>query len=129
MDLILTTEERLVENVKIREPLSTSDHNVLEFNLIFGGSSNKDNITNFNRMAKNYYKGNYKEINREIGIMSWEEAFANIGINEAWDFFLEFLTNLIDRYIKNKKVKNSNVNKPWYNKTLTKFAEKKPKHG
>lgn len=125
LDLILTTEERLVENVKIREPLSTSDHNVLEFNLIFGGSSNKDNITNFNRMAKNYYKGNYKEINREIGIMSWEEAFANIGINEAWDFFLEFLTNLIDRYIKNKKVKNSNVNKPWYNKTLTKFAEKK----
>ena len=58
-DIVLSSQNELVDNVKIHEPLGNSDHNQRHF-YIKVKSENKNKIT----YRRNFHKGNYKDMRK-----------------------------------------------------------------
>jgi hypothetical protein len=68
LDLILTTDKYLIDNVRVGEPFGTSDHNVVRFSI----NISKEKFYNNNAMP-NYFKANYDEIRNFINESYIEE--------------------------------------------------------
>ena len=62
LDLVLSSQKEFVDNVKIQEPLGSSDHNQLHFNIKI-----KSDKTKVSRCKRNFRKGNYKEMRTHFG--------------------------------------------------------------
>ena len=56
LDLVFSTQNELVDNIKIGEPLGSSDHNQIHFNIKI-----QTEITGKNRWRINFNKGKYKQ--------------------------------------------------------------------
>ena len=57
LDLVLSSQKEFVDNVNIQEPLGSSDHNQVHFNIKI-----KSDKTKVSRCKRNFRKGNYKEM-------------------------------------------------------------------
>ena len=55
LDLILSSQNELVDNVKVHEPLGSSDHNQIHFNVKV-----KTGNTYKKQWSRNFNKGKYK---------------------------------------------------------------------
>ena len=55
LDLVLSSQKEFVDNVKIQEPLGSSDHNQVHFNIQI-----KSDKTKVSRCKRNFRKGYYK---------------------------------------------------------------------
>ena len=56
LDIVLSSQKEFVDNVVIQEPLGSSDHNQLHFNINI-----KSDKTKVKRCRRDFRKGNYKE--------------------------------------------------------------------
>ena len=57
LDLVLSSQKKIVDNVKVQELLGSSDHNQLHFNI----KIKSDKKTKVSRCRRNFRKDNYKE--------------------------------------------------------------------
>ena len=64
--LVLSSQKEFDDNVNIQEPLGSSDHNQLHFNIKI-----KSDKTKVSRCNRNYRKGNYKEIRKNLEHIDW----------------------------------------------------------
>ena len=60
LDIVLSSQKEFVDNVVIQEPLGSSDHNQLHFNINI-----KSDKTKVKQCKRDFRKGNYKEIRKE----------------------------------------------------------------
>ena len=63
LDMVLSSQKELVDNVKIKEPLGSSDHNQMHFNINI-----KSDRTKVKQCRRDFGKGNYKEIRKNLHI-------------------------------------------------------------
>ena len=91
LDLVLTSEEGMVEGVKVDEPLVTSDHRIAYFKLSYAIDRGVDN---YNSRSLNFHKADYGNINRELGDVNWEYEFCDLSAQDMWNKFL-CIVNLI----------------------------------
>ena len=63
LDIVLSSQKELVDNVKIKEPLGSSDHNQMHFDINI-----KSERTNVKQCMRDFGKGNYKEIRKSVRI-------------------------------------------------------------
>ena len=61
LDIVLSSQTEFVDNVVIQEPLGSSDHNQLHFNI-----TTKSDKTKVNKCRRHFRKGNYKEIRKSL---------------------------------------------------------------
>ena len=59
LDIVLSSQKEFVDNVVIQEPLGSSDHNQLHFNINI-----KSDKTKVKQCRRDFRKGNYKEIRK-----------------------------------------------------------------
>ena len=59
LDIVLSSQKELVDNVKILEPLGNSDHNQIQFDI-----NVKSESKNKKMYKRNFHKGNYKDIRK-----------------------------------------------------------------
>ena len=59
LDIVLSSQKEFVDNVVIQEPLGSSDHNQLHFNINI-----KSDKTKVKQCRRDFRKGNYKEMTR-----------------------------------------------------------------
>ena len=59
LDIVLSSQKEFVDNVVIQEPLGSSDHNQLYFNIKI-----KSDDTKVKQCRRDFTKGNYKEIGK-----------------------------------------------------------------
>ena len=85
LDLILTNEEEMIDNVVHNAPLGNSDHEILEFNFKLGRNEN----TRSNQQSLRFFKGNYDEINRLLANIDWDLELAQGDIDELWNRFAD----------------------------------------
>ena len=85
LDLILTNEEEMSDNVVHNAPLGNSDHEILEFNYKLGINEN----TRSNQQSLRFFKGNYDEINRLLANTDWDLELAQGDIDELWNRFAD----------------------------------------
>jgi len=86
LDLVLTNKEGLVEDVKVGSRLGCSDHEMVEFKILRGGSRAISRIKTFDLRRVNF--GLFKELLR--GIL-WARALEGRGVHECWSLFKESL--------------------------------------
>ena len=61
LDIVLSSQKEFVDNVDIQEPLGSSDHNQLHFNINI-----KSEKTKVRQCRRDFRKGNYKEIRKLV---------------------------------------------------------------
>ena len=72
LDLFLSSQKECVDNVKIQEPLGSSDHNQVHFNIKI-----QSDKTKVSRCKRNFRKGNYKEMRTILEQINWNDKLKN----------------------------------------------------
>ena len=68
LDIVLSSHKEFVDNVVIQEPLGSSDHNQLHFNINI-----KSDKTKVKQCRRDFRKGNYKEIRKSLAHIDWND--------------------------------------------------------
>ena len=88
LDLVLSTDERLITEVVHEGKLGSSDHDCL----------NVEVVTNFSQQRKQKYYNDFKNANVEAMTqdlnLDWENELEGKDVNEAWTSFYEKLKKL-----------------------------------
>ena len=93
LDLILTNEENMIDNVKYLPPLGKSDHVTIQFSFI-----TYINIFRSRTEKLNFFKGDYEKIRTNLKDINWEDKITEtMDLQESWESF----TDLINHEVKN----------------------------
>ena len=72
LEIVLSSQKELVDNVKIKEPLCSSDHNQMHFNINIISDRTK-----VKQCRRDFGKGNYKEIRKRLALIDWNDKMKN----------------------------------------------------
>ena len=79
LDIVLSSQKELVDNVKIHEPLGNSDRNQIHF-----GINVKSESKNKKMYRRNFHKSNYKDMRKFLAKLDWNNMLIrpqlNVGI-------------------------------------------------
>lgn len=117
LDLIITNEENMIEEIQYLGPLGKSDHCVLLFKLICYIKT----VSN-NSVRKNYDNGNYEEACKELEGFDWAQYLSSCDVENSWRVIKEKLMEIEDRYVPTRK-KRSQIKK--YKYPLDSITKKK----
>ena len=107
LDLVFSDSQDLISNVTTCEGLSTSDHNIVRFDIKLDNRPNNNllRVPNFNR-------ANFEQIRQELAAVDWENTFAELDTFESWESFKSVLGKIQSKYIPLKHRRKRVVNKP-----------------
>ena len=96
---MLCSQKEFVDNVVIQEPLGSSDHNQLHFNINI-----KSDKTKVKQCRRDFRRGNYKDIRKSLAIIDWNDKMKNKTATECWNILRgELDSAIIDSYVPMKK--------------------------
>ena len=102
MDLVLSNEEGMIQDIEYLSPLAKSDHIVISFNLICY-------IQQLKRVKEIYCheKGNYTNMREELEQINWNEELGNRekDINTQWNFIKGKIKESMEKHILKRKIK------------------------
>ena len=98
LDIVLSSQKECVDNVEIQEPLGSSEHNQLHFNIKV-----KSDKTNVKQRRRDFRKGNYTEIRKRLAHIDGKVKMKNKTAIECWNILRRDLVSAIDRYVPLKK--------------------------
>jgi Endonuclease-reverse transcriptase len=78
LDLIFSSDENIIENVVIREPFGTSDHNIIDFKLVISKIPTDKGVRNFN-----FHRANYHDIVEAALHKDWDNIVLD-NVNDIW---------------------------------------------
>ena len=96
LDIVLSSQKELIDNVEIKEPLGSSDHNQLHFNI-------KSEKTKVKQCRRDFRKGNYKEIRKSLALIDGNDKMKYKTAAECWNILRGELDSAIDSYVPMKK--------------------------
>ena len=80
LDIALPSQKELVDNVKIHEPLSNSDHNQIRFDTkVKSGSKIKK------KYRRNIHEGKYNDMRKYLAKLNWNNMLSNKTTIECWN--------------------------------------------
>ena len=96
MDLVLSNEEHMVENIKYLPGLGSSDHVLLDFDF--------NCFINVNKCAfkkLNFFKGdyNYNSTNQASLAIPWNGTLGGLSLSESWKCLTEKINNSVRSYV------------------------------
>ena len=94
LDIVLSSQKEFVDNVVIQEPLGSSDHNQLHFNINI-----KSDKTKVKQCRRDFRRGNYEEIRKSLAIIDWNDKMNNKTATECWNIFRGELDRAIESYV------------------------------
>ena len=121
LDLVITSDEQLVENVNVGENFGTSDHQIVTFDLkIMEGRSNVQN-----QNKKNFFKGNYDQARKMIDEMNMVDMIRGKDAEQSWRIFSECTSKVMELTIPRQKKLNKKL--PWVTREVQKRRRAKIK--
>ena len=80
LDIVLSSQKEPIDTVEIKEPLGSSDHNQLNFNINIKSEKSK-----VKQCRRDFRKGNYMEIRKSLALIYWNDKVKtrrqqNVGI-------------------------------------------------
>jgi len=100
LDLVFSNEVSMVEDLKVLEHFSTSDHNMIEFQFVLRTGSCDALVYKYD-----FNKGDYNAITSVLNEINWDTVFDSKGTLECYEYFNDKINELIGRYIPQKKRK------------------------
>ena len=123
LDLILTNDEKLIEDVELGEAIGNSDHAIIRFKIKCKFKRTNDRMF----CTPNFGKGNYDAIRMFLSRFEWIEMFKGKTVDEMWIIVKSTLAEAQDRFIPMRRMGAMKSPKPlWFNHEVQQnFAEKK----
>ena len=110
--LMLTNKEGLVGDVKVEGSLGCSDHEVVEFRILRGGSRAKSKITTLD-----FRKSDFDLFKGLLSRFPWDKALEGRGAQESWSISKVCLLQAQERSIPRSRKSGQNARRPlWVNK-------------
>ena len=98
LDIVLSSQKELVDNVKIYEPLGNSDHNQIHFDI-----NVKSESKNKKTYKRNFHKGNYKDMRKYLAKLDWNNMLMNKTAIECWNILKYEIESIIDKFVPFRK--------------------------
>ena len=99
LDLVLTNEEGMIEDLELLSPLGKSDHAVIDFSFRCYSTKSITNTTKYQ-----FNKGNYNEIRNELSEHNWSVTLQEQEtIDDMWDKFSNKIKSSIEKHIPKKQ--------------------------
>ena len=98
LDIVLSSQNEFVDNVVVQEPLGSSDHNQLHFNVKI-----KSDKTTVKQYRMDFRKGNNEAIRKSLAHVDGKDKMKNKTTTECWTILRSVLDSAIDRYVPMKK--------------------------
>ena len=98
LDIVLSSQKEFVDNVVIHEPLGSSDHSQLHFNINI-----KSDKIKVKQSRRDFRRGNYEEIRKSLERIDWNDKMNNKTATECWNILRGELDSAIDSYVPMKK--------------------------
>jgi len=126
LDLVLTNKEGLVEDVKVGGRLGCSDHEMVEFRILRGGSRALSRYKTLELRRANF--GLFKEL---LGGIPWARSLEGRGVQECWSLFKHHFLHAQDWCVTLRRKSSTGSRRPaWLNKEfLAELRWKRKVHG
>ncbi|KAK4826209.1 hypothetical protein QYF61_006153 [Mycteria americana] len=114
LDLVLTNEEGLVGNVKLKGSLDCSDHEMVEFKILRAPRRVHSKLTTLDFRRADF--GLFRDL---LGRAPWDKALEARGAQESWLIFKDHLLQAQERCTPTTRKSSKNARRPaWMNKEL-----------
>ena len=90
----MCNEADLIRELKVKEPLGSSDHNMIEFTLQFERVKLESDVTVFE-----LDKGNYKDMKEELARVDWKGSRAGETLEHQWQEILRVILEAQQKFI------------------------------
>ena len=94
LDLVFSSQNGLVDNVKICEPLGSSDHNQIHFSIKI-----QTEITGKKRGKRNFNKGKYKQMRTYLASINWTDLIKDKTATECWIILKDEIEGIIETFV------------------------------
>ena len=94
----MSFQNELVDNVKVHEPLGSSDHNQIHFNIKV-----KTWNTYKKQWRRNFNKGKYKEMRTYLANIDWNNLLKNKTATECWTCLKHEIESIIAKIFPLRK--------------------------
>jgi hypothetical protein len=111
LDLVLTTNEEIINNINIDEKLG--DHNAVEFDIQF---ENENKISE--QRSLNFNKANYDKMRESFSQMLPIQNMENLSCNEAWTVLYTTIKSLESKYVETRNFSNFRHKYNWISKDI-----------
>lgn len=112
LDLVLTNDEHIIDDIIYHSPLGKSDHCVLTFDMAVG---KLDRATQVKRL--NFAKANYPKMRENLSQVNWNVEMAEFDDTESlWCYIKDHIITQIEKFTP--------ISKPFVNKTGREFEVK-----
>ena len=94
LDLVLSTNSEMVEDLEVQDHLGTSDHHVLVWSLVY------DIQHKINKcVRRQYYKGNYRLMREWLDMIDWEKEMYGLSLEEMWRYLCDMINMAMDKFV------------------------------
>jgi hypothetical protein len=119
LDLVLSTEQNLVQELRVECPVANSDHNVIMFMVPAGAK-----IETRENTVYNYHKADYETINNKLKLDRVNENA--LSTNEQWNIFKKQLLDCRTEFVPIRKPRKGKY-APWMKNGIRKGIKKREK--
>ena len=98
LDLVFSSQNELVDNIKICEPLGYSDHNQIHFSIQI-----QTEITGKKRWRRNFNKGKYKQMRSYLASIIWTDLMKVKTTTGCWTILKDEIEGIIETFLPIKK--------------------------
>ena len=98
LDLIMSSQNELVDNVTVHQPLGSSDHNQIHFNIKV-----KTGNTYKKQWRRNFNKGKYKVMRTYLANIDWNNLLKNKTARECWTCLKYEIEGIIEKFVPLRK--------------------------
>ena len=102
LDLVISSEDDLVQSVSMEGRLGKSDHEMIAVKIGL-----ETVITQKSEYTRNYRKANYTEMRERTRQIDWMRLFGESDVEGCWMLLKEFFNNMEDEFVPLKRKRNS----------------------
>ena len=126
LDLVFASEENSIEDLKVGEPFSTSDHQILRWNFV--ACRSRENVERAEGIGRyDYFKADYDRMREEARTRNWSDIIEGRDVDAMNSKFILAIEDLRDKYVILKK-NNKKIGKcKWVSRAVVKSRRAKIK--
>ena len=102
LDLVLSSNDDIIRDVRMEGRLGTSDHELIETELFLDINSRHKT-----EHMRDYGRGDYVEMRRRVRSIDWVNELENLRVEEAWQFIKGKLSEVIEALVPMKRKRNA----------------------
>ena len=108
LDLVLSSNEELISNVDVLEPLGTSDHNMIwcemEGGLLLISEKNQ-----LSTQVRDYKRGDWLMFQHQLQLINWDIIFAQNNLDDIWTTFERVINKAVKVAVPRKTVRRKSI--------------------